>query len=235
VTTQLFQALKGCFVRRFIFALTVAGALLTASSTVRAALLIPGSTVTPNAYNLPSGSTLFADGSVTDTTSDFTATLNYAVYKDGSTGDMDFVYQMTNSSASSQNLSALIGNDFSGTSNDVSYLSNYSTLSSTGSLSGSSATGVIPTVAIQSSDGTNITFDDTLMPGQSSAILIIKTTASGYTTGLNTVVDLTEVQTPGFATTTATASTPEPSSIVLLGMGITGLGVARWRKRKQTA
>jgi hypothetical protein len=31
------------------------------------------------------------------------------------------------------------------------------------------------------------------------------------------------------------SATPEPSSIVLLGMGITGLGVARWRKRKQAA
>ena len=31
------------------------------------------------------------------------------------------------------------------------------------------------------------------------------------------------------------SSTPEPSSFLLFGMAVTGLGVARWRKRKQTA
>lgn len=30
-------------------------------------------------------------------------------------------------------------------------------------------------------------------------------------------------------------ATPEPSSFILFGMAVTGLGVARWRKRKQTA
>lgn len=32
-----------------------------------------------------------------------------------------------------------------------------------------------------------------------------------------------------------TSPVPEPSSIALLGMGIAGLGIARWRKRKQAA
>jgi hypothetical protein len=39
----------------------------------------------------------------------------------------------------------------------------------------------------------------------------------------------------GLEATSISSSTPEPSSFILFGMGVTGLGVARWRKRNQTA
>ena len=62
-------------------------------------------------------------------------------------------------------------------------------------------------------------------PGETTAILVIKTNAFNYTAGITGIIDGTTTNTPSYAPTAA----PEPASMAMIGGGL--ILLASLRKR----
>jgi hypothetical protein len=200
------------------------------STTARATTLSPNGAVKPDDWSLPAGK-FIASGTTNQDVYlknghySFTATLNYAVYKEAGTGKLDFLYQVESSSKSKNNIQDLKSSNFSVSANQVSLVS-LSDAHLTGSVFDLKATDTVkPSVANQSKDGTTVTFSFNLKKGQSTVILAIRTDRTSYTGGSTTVSG------PTTLTQSTFAPTPEPASLVLLGGCFAGLaGACGWRR-----
>ncbi len=142
----------------------------------------------------------------------YTGSLTAAVYREKD-GTITFSDQFTNNGPTGDILIRLTDSNFSGYATDVSY-----------ELTG--AGQITPTKATRTADGSQVLFyfPDALgvHPGQTSALLIIRTDATDFTAGTTSVRDHYTATLTTFAPTGAVPSVPEPAAAAL--MGITAIG-----------
>jgi PEP-CTERM motif len=210
----------------------VAACLLSASMTEAAltgtVFLPPTTTVVPGL--VPSATdpgTLLASLSSPFTTVDASGTVLSAVYREA-TGMLDFYYQVVNGAGSSGSIARETDSIFG------SFITSVGFRTDGGSLTGTGFTDAIvtPVTADRNSTGLVVGFSFNppdsakIQPGQTSAVLVISTNATNFTSGFASVID-------GGATTVASfapTAIPEPSSVALLVMG--GVLAASCLRRK---
>jgi len=206
-----------------------------ATPPARATPLLPGTTVVPGAEPDPlSGTTIQAN----------TGVQNFNITQDGSTfvgtgqawvvtgysgntngaNAVTIVYQVsltggTTSTGGPQVIERVTGSSFDSFTTDAGFFVQ-------------SAGQITPGTADRTASGAIVAFDTFAIPaGSTSALLIVNTNATNFTTGSLTVQDGLTANLRGFSPTTA----PEPSTVVaaLTGVGLVGLGALRRKLRKR--
>ena len=212
--------------RRSMLALALAGALAIASP-VRAVVLNPGQSATLPGSSPPAGTVIATDTQSFDVIGGHTelrGTVAMQVIRESS-GTLDFTYQITNLGAApgshrgSSQIHRATVSDFTGFTTDVNYVT---------------STGQFPHTADRSTDATTVGFGGTpsnfsVSAGQHSAVLFVRTNARQFDElgNFSLITNSSLVgSTAGFQ-----PHGPEPSTLVLLGGNVVGLGVWRgWRR-----
>jgi len=170
--------------------------------------LNPGDTAPPDIFNNVGGTLLNSmNGAVTTPT--FNTTYTEWVYSDPNNvfcvNCLDFVYQFTNNGPGVNE--RFTSYSFNGFRVDAGYEAGSGTN--------------IPLTVDRSTNGAVVGFNytgaDNLLAGQTTALLVIETNATGYTDGFVTVQDGTAGFGGGFA---PSPTVPEPGSLALMGSGI---------------
>jgi hypothetical protein len=207
--------------------LTLTFALVFANH-ARADILAPGGSGLPDIFTFLGGQTLQASitGTWTNSTSTMSGSYLAAVFSDPSNtfgaGDLDFMYQVTNSANSLDSVGRTTAINFTGSLTDVGFTALGSTLGA-GFINGT----VAPVTVDRSISGDSIGFSFTppvsgsILPGQTSMVLVIETNATSFIAGHLSLID-------GGVTTVAAfqpvaPKVPEPSSKWFLAMALGGV------------
>lgn len=209
----------------------------------RATPVTPGGTVFNDLFFASQDITLLAAHSGSWSTGSGSAassgTYTDAVYQNTS-GTLDFVYQFSNSSSSKVAVTSTTGYNFGNFFTDVGYVQNGASLPGGIFVNGSTVTPGIPDTISRSGDGSTITFNfnvfstaDNIGPGVTSAVLMVSTNATKFTSGAVGIIAAGTDNLVGFQPTTAV---PEPSTLVPLG-GLSLLlgGMVTMRRRRHGA
>jgi hypothetical protein len=192
----------------------------------------------PDVFAACAGCTQLAYTSNTAVTATFTATLAAAVYTDPSNtfcaNCLDFFYQISNSSMSTDSIGRVTATSFAGFLVDAGYSS-----------SGEPADGGTPfptgtfaplVVDRNSSDTIGFAFSavgavgTAVAPGGASTVLVIETNAQSFTAGSSSALDGSIANFRAFQPTASTQA-PEPDSALMLGLGMAALaGLRRFRR-----
>jgi hypothetical protein len=205
--------------------------------------LTPGAELQPPDILSLAGLTLVAsETDVALNSLTFTADLTAAVYSGNDTSCpttdcLIFAYQVTDTGVVGPGtgiIEDLTASNFSNYSTDVGYDS------LTTATSVFAAGGSMPLTVGRSLSGPGavVTFDypdadaspSDLVPGESSAVLIVETNATNYTTGLFSAIDGATATVDAFG---PASSTPEPASMALIGLVLMGFGLLRKRTGRQ--
>ena len=194
----------------------------------------------PDTFGACAGCTQLAyvsNPNITNSNGTFTATLNAAVYSDPSNtfcpGCLDFVYQVTNSGGSTDDIGRVTAFSYTGSQVDAGY-----------SVAGEPADGgtAFPTgtwapglVDRNTADTVGFQFANVataIPPGGTSVVLVIETDATSFAPGTASALDGGTANFHAFEPTSS-ASTPEPASAVMLGLGMVALaGLRRFRSQR---
>jgi len=216
-------------VAHFLIAIALLWGLTALPPTACANVIAPGTfNAGPDILTIPATSTLLASTSGPLDSATFTANYNENVYQDGNTGDLDFVIRVQDVSAVAP-FSGLIEEistaSFAGFTTDVGY-----SLTNAPSLTAGSA---LPISISRSNAGDTVSwnFDPSpIEPGQTTALLVIDTNATNFTSGLISAIDAGSATVTGFGPT----AIPEPTSAILLTGGAY-LAFARRPRRNSAA
>jgi hypothetical protein len=201
--------------------------VIAASSQAGAAMLSPGGSVSPDTLTAFPAGTVLADTGTTafvgvtqnSSTVPFTGVAESWVVKDSGTGTLDFVYQVTNSATSRDDLHRLTMTDFTGYTTDV-----YTVASS-----------AVSPVSVDrgTSDAVGFQYDPTTgIPPTNTVEVVIKTNATAFTLGNLSIIDGGTANVSAFAPTTGGPNpTPEPGLAVMLSTGLLSLVGGRWLRR----
>lgn len=209
--------------------LAVPALALVFSGTSRADMLAPGTFGAPDVFTL-SGPTVFASTLDPFSNANETGTVEAAVISDPNNvfgaGNLDFIFQINNSSASIDGLERLVATDFTGYKTDVGYATNGSLLSSFGF-----SNGAIAPVTVDRPFANEVGFQfgpvNTVAPGTSSELLVIETNSDLFQPGTVAIIDGLSTNLSGFAP--AGDPTPEPSMTLLVGAGLAAVVALRKR------
>jgi hypothetical protein len=208
--------------------LIVLSACIVATSASRAtAVLLPAGTTIFAAPEAPVvGGTLVAGGvPVSVTSATFDGTLTSSVISgdgnNGALGGLTFVYTLTNDARSPGQMDRLTVNGFSGFITDSGYV----------------LPGVAPGLNDRSVSGDVVGFTfigppigtGVLLPGQSSAQLIVRTDAQNFTPTFASVIDGSVASVLSFAP--LPQNVPEPSTLAIAATGLFGLAAWGWCQR----
>lgn len=183
-----------------------------------------GVVILPGTLGTPTGSGGFTGTLLADTGSEnftglgvgggvvFLGTFDAQVYKDSSTGDLDFVYQFANNANSVDSIESMTAGGFTTFTTDADYIP---------------ATGVVPpTQVTRSGSGNNVGFEfpgaGAVAPGANTDRLVIKTNATAFTGGFAVIQDGGNGSAADF-----TPAVPEPTTIALAGATVLMLGFRR--------
>ncbi|WP_422927902.1 PEP-CTERM sorting domain-containing protein [Singulisphaera sp. PoT] len=195
--------------------------------------LPPSSTVIPDAQTNPltePGATLLDSITGNYEMKAGTEVLDSGVYKTWvvreASGTIDFLYQFTTDSSSQTAIEHLTMYRFAGFTTNVGYVAN------TGA-DGSTPANIVPDSANRISSGSVLAFNfdaaNAVPAGMTSNILIIRTNAVSYTSGLLSIADGATTTVPAFAP----GIVPEPSALALTAIG--GLGLIGYSRRRSRA
>jgi hypothetical protein len=201
--------------------------VLTSTSRAMAVLLPTGTTVFAAAEPPVVGGTLLAGGlPVSVTSATFDGTLTSSVISgdgnNGALGGLTFVYTLTNNVRSPGQMDRLTVNGFSGFITDSGYV----------------LPGVAPGLNDRSISGDVIGFTfigppigtGVLLPGQTSAQLIVRTDAQKFTPTFASVIDGSVASVASFAP--MPRNVPEPSALALAAIGFISLAARAWRRKR---
>ena len=198
-----------------VIALGLLGSVFVFASLANATLLTPGGApVAPSAITVGGGSTTDVTLGSTPFTSlppSFAGSVNEWVVSDTSTGgELDFIYQVTETGNGGGGIQNMSVTNFSSTINNAGYTTGY---------------GIAPTlpatdVSVVSQTGGAVTFNfGAGLPLGTTVDLIVQTNATQYPAGAINFND------GGIASVTGYGPTPEPGSVGLLLGGLFGLGL----------
>jgi hypothetical protein len=222
--------------RKFtLIALVAIFAAALAASPAHATLLGPGAATTiadplfgPFAY---AGGTVEAShvNEAATFSSGISGTLTTEAIKEAG-GTYDFLYQITAASSNTTAIHRVTVTDFTSYATNVQY--------GTAGPPFSAVTAPVMFSADRSADGSTVGWSFTsassggVGAGLESYVLIIKTNATNYTTGSTFAIDGGIMTFPSFAPSGSMFSVPEPSSLVLGGIGALGMIGFGLRRRK---
>jgi len=211
--------------RMYLAAMILGGSVLMASAAKSSPIPVgAASVVTPGADTF-AGLSLIANESFTTTAYDtsgnahYTAEVESEVYKDSTTGDLDFAYQVTNVTTPSEpdSLHTVSLFSFSGFTTDVDYVTGsgqvtYANVSRASLLGGFSLSF---NYAASNGDG--------IAPGEATDWIIVKTNATVY----NNLGETTMIDGATGSVTSFEPVVPEPMTLSLLAVGAAGVLVKR--------
>ncbi|MGE5465782.1 MAG: PEP-CTERM sorting domain-containing protein [Methanocella sp.] len=218
-----------------------------AAASAQALVLLPGSgPLAVDIIGAAPGGTLLAQRSETVTTPHWSGTFRTAVVDGPEAGvNLDFYYQISNASSSTDALARLTGSDFpSGFTTNLQQTNAAVSLTGAGSIgsiafvagqqtAASGDRGTIGTVGFNFFPGTSGT--GKIDPGESSSILIIRTNATTFGSGFTGIINGTATTVTSFMPTgqpPIVGPIPEPGTLALLASGLLAAGGVARRRTK---
>jgi hypothetical protein len=183
--------------------------------------LNPGSSIGLPAEPGPLGGTTIGSSSVPFVSATFSGTLVSKVISGDTSnpfaGGLTFTYELSNNSFSPDAIDRFTLSSYLGFSVDASYPS------------GSLISSIVPTSATRNGSGNQISFnytgpfEGTLLPGSSSVLLVLQTSATSFQNSFAAIINSSSVNVPTFAP----LAVPEPGTAALLILGAVSLAVRR--------
>jgi hypothetical protein len=201
--------------------MSILGVAVFGVCTANAAPLLPGTSISLSPEFDPIGGTTIGSSSVPFVSATFSGTLVSKVWSGDVSnpfaGGLTFTYQLSNNSFSPDPIDRFTLSSYLGFSTDASYQS------------GSIVSSVVPTSVVRNPTGNQISFnftgpfEGTLLPGSSSPILVIQTSATSYQNSLAAIINSSSVNVATFAP----VAVPEPAAAALLILGALSMVVRR--------
>jgi hypothetical protein len=185
-----------------------------------AVIIVPGQALTPVGSGAFVGTLLADTGPETfqgvngSNAVVFFGQVDSQVYRDSSTGDLDFLYQFSNNANSPDSIESLTVGNYAPFTTDADYIP---------------ATGTTPPSQVtRSGSGNNVGFEfpapGAVAPGTNTDDLVIKTNATNFTTGIGVIQDGGN---GAAAVYVPSAPVPEPTTVALAGAAVLMLGFRR--------
>jgi len=199
---------------------------LVFSGVGKADIIAPGSAGVPDVFTLVNP-TLLELVSDPFSNANESGTVLAAVISDPTNpfgaGNLDFVYQIDNNTGSLDGLERLVATTFTGYATNVGYATNGAVLSN-GFVDGTIAPGGADR-PFANEVRFNFGTPNTVAPGTSSELLVIKTNSTMFTTGSVAIIDGLSTNLSGFSP--SGDPTPEPSMTLFVGAGLAAVVALR--------